>query len=134
MNQKIDTIEAGRTFSLSWKGRLIILTAALVLLGVFVYPDILHELLWSVLQREGSSHGLFVPFITGYFLWVKLPGQCDSRIIAKHALAQNITLAPGIIFSSRGLYKNFLRINGALNWSKEVEEAVRQVGEIIEGL
>jgi exosortase len=71
MNQKIDTIEAATTLSVSWKVRLVALIVILVGLGFTIFPEILRDLLLSVLHREGSSHGLFVPFISGYFLWLK---------------------------------------------------------------
>ena len=71
MNQTVEVIKAGRTFYLSWKGRLVILAVVLVGLGFFLYQDALRGLISSVLHREGSSHGLFVPFISGYFLWLK---------------------------------------------------------------
>lgn len=47
--------------------------AALVLAGLalFFYRETLLEIALSVLHREGSSHGLFVPFISAYFLWLK---------------------------------------------------------------
>ena len=71
MNQKVEVIEIRKTLSMSYKGRLIILLTALVGLGVTLYPETLRGLVSSVLHREGSSHGLFVPFISGYFLWLK---------------------------------------------------------------
>jgi len=71
MNQKVEVIEAGKTFYLSRKARLIILVAALIALATLVYAETLRALVTSVLHREGSSHGLFVPFISGYFLWLK---------------------------------------------------------------
>ena len=45
----------------------VILMAALVVIAVFIYPETLRDLFLNVLHREGSSHGLFVPFISGYF-------------------------------------------------------------------
>ena len=71
MNQKVEVLKTGKTFSLNWKGRLVILTVALLGLGFLLYQDTLRELISSVLHREGSSHGIFVPFISGYFLWLK---------------------------------------------------------------
>ena len=71
MNLKIESIETGKVFSLGWKARLIILMIVAVGLGVFVYQETLRVLLTNVLHREGSSHGLFVPFISGYFFWLK---------------------------------------------------------------
>jgi exosortase len=69
VEQKSEVIEAGKTFVLGWKVRLLVLGVLLAALGAFVYPVALRDLALSVLHREGSSHGLFVPFISGWFLW-----------------------------------------------------------------
>jgi len=72
MEQKSDIIEGGIISSLGWKGRVIIFLAVLVALGVTLYGKFLYALSVAVLQRQGSSHGLFVPFISGYLIWLKL--------------------------------------------------------------
>jgi exosortase len=41
-------------------------------LGVSIYGKALYALGALVFQRYGSSHGLFVPFISGYLVWLKL--------------------------------------------------------------
>jgi len=48
------------------------LLAILIGLGITVYGNSLHALAAAVLQRYGSSHGLFVPFISGYLVWLRL--------------------------------------------------------------
>jgi len=45
------------------RDRLIIFVAILAGLGLTIYLDPLYSLLTDVLDRKGSSHGLFVPFI-----------------------------------------------------------------------
>jgi exosortase len=52
--------------------RSVIFVLILAALGLTVYLDPLRSLLADVLQRKGSSHGLFVPFICGYLIWLKL--------------------------------------------------------------
>jgi hypothetical protein len=52
--------------------RALIFVVILAALGLTVYVDPLRFLLIDVLQRKGSSHGLFVPFISGYLVWLKL--------------------------------------------------------------
>lgn len=43
-----------------------------VLAGViFFYKESLSLLFSTVVHRQGSSHGLFVPFVSGYLLWLK---------------------------------------------------------------
>lgn len=69
----------------------------------------------------------------GHFLWVRLPAKVDSRALAAKAFAQGISVAPGVIFSSRGHYGNFLRLCTALPWTKRVEGALKTLGEMAGG-
>jgi len=69
VDQKAEVMETGRAFSFGWKARLLALGVLLTALGAVVYPAALRDLAWSVLEREGSSHGVFVPVISGWFLW-----------------------------------------------------------------
>ena len=64
MNQAISSYFNG-------KARAKITAFVLAGLALFFYRDTLIEIALSVLHREGSSHGLFVPFISAYFLWLK---------------------------------------------------------------
>ena len=50
--------------------RLAILALTILALGVFLYASAVKELVAVVLNRQGSSHGVFVPFIAGVFLWI----------------------------------------------------------------
>ena len=54
------------------KMRLLILLGLLAGLGGLVYASTLSDLFFSVIQREDSSHGICVPFIAGYLIWLKL--------------------------------------------------------------
>ena len=49
--------------------RILISFTALILLSLTIYNDCLSKLMASILHREGSSHGIFVPFISLYLLW-----------------------------------------------------------------
>ena len=51
--------------------RISILTVLIILAGLLLYRSALVELITAVLNREGSSHGVFIPFISGYFIWLK---------------------------------------------------------------
>jgi exosortase len=72
MDQKSEIIAAGKLEPLSGRGRWLVLLLLLFGLGFTIYAESLYALFASVLQREGSSHGLFVPFISGYIIWLKL--------------------------------------------------------------
>ena len=72
MEHKPEIIAAGKLEPLNGKGRWLIFLLVLFGLGLTIYGESLHALFGAVLQREGSSHGLFVPFISGYIIWQKL--------------------------------------------------------------
>jgi exosortase len=72
MAHKPETNAAGKLEPLNAKGRWLLFLLVLFGLGLTIYGETLSALFASVLQREGSSHGLFVPFISGYIVWLKL--------------------------------------------------------------
>lgn len=67
----------------------------------------------------------------GFLLWVELPERCDAVRLHQRALAKGISLAPGPMFSARGRYKNFVRLNCALDWSPRVEAGLATLGKLV---
>jgi len=51
--------------------RLFIFIILTILAGLSIYQTAIIEVISAVLHREGSSHGVFVPFLSLYFLWLK---------------------------------------------------------------
>ncbi|HUL12600.1 MAG TPA: hypothetical protein VLU73_10570, partial [Methylococcaceae bacterium] len=49
----------------------------------------------------------------GLFLWCELPNSLDAADIARRAIAENIVLAPGNVFSPARTAGRFLRFNVA---------------------
>jgi exosortase len=72
MGQESDTIAGINNKALGLKGRALIFCSVLVALGVTLYEEPLYALAVAVLQRNDSSHCIFVPFISGYLFWLKL--------------------------------------------------------------
>ena len=68
----------------------------------------------------------------GHILWVELPSAIDGRAMYEAALKNGISIAPGTIFSVRGRYTNFLRLNAGIPWSLEVETAIDKLGRLAE--
>ena len=89
------TITGLNIASFGWKGRLLIFFSILVGLGVTVYGKPLYALGAAVLNRYGSSHGLFVPFISGYLFWLKL-----DKI---KGMTPQVALLPGGLLAALGL-------------------------------
>jgi len=94
MGQKSGIIAGGIISSLSWRGRVLIFLAVLIGLGVTLYWKPLYALSVAVLQREGSSHVLFVPFISAYLIWLKL-----DKI---KGITPQIALLPGGVMAAAG--------------------------------
>jgi DNA-binding transcriptional MocR family regulator len=65
----------------------------------------------------------------GYFLWARLASGTDTIDLHRRALARNISIAPGPIFSSRGEFGNFLRLNYGSPWDERAEEAMAILGK-----
>jgi len=50
----------------------------------------------------------------GMFVWARLPGGADAAELARRALAEDIVLAPGKVFSAGGHWGDYIRINVAM--------------------
>ena len=72
MERETGIAAGGKIGSLNGWGRPILFWLILAGLGGTVYAEPLQALSVAVLQRHGSSHGIFVPLIAGYILWLKL--------------------------------------------------------------
>jgi len=68
----------------------------------------------------------------GQFLWVELPAWVDSIRLFEDADDAGVTLAPGVMFSATGRFRNFIRLNYSVIWNERVEAAVRTVGRLAE--
>ncbi len=53
------------------RNRLIIFIILSVLSGVVFYREAILQIFSAVIHRDGSSHGIFVPFLSLYFLWLQ---------------------------------------------------------------
>jgi DNA-binding transcriptional MocR family regulator len=66
----------------------------------------------------------------GYVLWVELPGRVDAMALYARALEEGITLGPGNMFSARGSFNHFIRLNYSYPWSAAIEAAVKRLGRL----
>jgi DNA-binding transcriptional MocR family regulator len=70
----------------------------------------------------------------GYVLWVELPASIEAMQLYARALEEGITVGPGNMFSSRGSFNNFIRLNYSYSWTAEIEAAVKRLGRVVEEL
>jgi DNA-binding transcriptional MocR family regulator len=70
----------------------------------------------------------------GYLLWVELPKGVSALALFRHALAENITILPGPIFSASGRFKDHIRISCGYPWSGGLDRALLTLGKLCEKL
>ncbi len=70
----------------------------------------------------------------GMFIWVELNPGVDSLKVYQKAYEKKISILPGIICSTTDKYKNCLRINCGMKWSKKLEKGIRTLGGIVSNL
>ena len=81
------------------------------------------------IKRHLPQARLFVPD-GGFFLWLELPAHVDATQIYREALAANISVAPGPMFSARRAYRNCLRINTGHPFTASIERAIATLGKL----
>jgi DNA-binding transcriptional MocR family regulator len=64
----------------------------------------------------------------GYVLWLEMPESFDAMAFYEEALQHNISIAPGIMFSPSGSYRNCFRLNCGIPWTEEIHQAIQKLG------
>lgn len=70
----------------------------------------------------------------GLQLWVELPEGLSGNRLCDAALAEQILIAPGSLFSNSGRFDRFTRLNCGWPYTEEIDAALRRLGEIATGL
>lgn len=70
----------------------------------------------------------------GFVLWIELPRGIDALELLDRALAENISLTPGMMFSATRKFRNFIRVNCGHPWDQRIEDAVVRLGELIDDM
>ena len=70
----------------------------------------------------------------GYFLWIELPAPFDALRLHSLALSQNISIAPGHLFSADQRFSRCLRLNCGHPGDARFEAAIRTVGQLATSL
>jgi DNA-binding transcriptional MocR family regulator len=67
----------------------------------------------------------------GVVLWVELPPSVDGAELFRTALASRIGVAPGVVFSAKADYRNYIRISCGLPWTTTMERAMEKLGKLV---
>lgn len=66
----------------------------------------------------------------GYFFWVRLPGR-DAGAHRGHAQAQQVDYRPGILFSSQGGLKDYIRLSISFYEPAEIDMGVKRLQQAL---
>jgi len=80
------------------------------------------------LPREGKIHCSDSGY---YFLWLELPPELDAGELSQRALAHQVSIAPGKMFSTSREPTPFFRFNASWQWGEREERGVILLGKII---
>lgn len=69
----------------------------------------------------------------GFLLWVELPKSVNALALYRKALAEQISIAPGSLFSAKQRYPNFIRLSCGHPWSEELASALERLGQLAKG-
>lgn len=84
--------------------------------------------------------GLFPPGTTivmpsgGFLLWVELPSHIDSLQLQERAIDCGVGIAPGILFSAQGNYRNFMRLNCGVLDTPHTRQGLQALAELVQEL
>ena len=67
----------------------------------------------------------------GYFIWVKLPDNMDTKSLRQEARKHNVDFHQGSLFSHNKELKNYLRLAFALYDEDVLAEGARRLGKVI---
>jgi DNA-binding transcriptional MocR family regulator len=66
-------------------------------------------------------------------LWLELPAGNDSEAFFQLALDQDISIAPGALFSPSNKFQRCIRLSYGLQWNEQVEAAIETIGGLCKG-
>ena len=72
--------------------------------------------------------------VGGSVLWLELPKNVDAEVLFDNAIANNISIAPGHIFSPRPRYSNFIRLSFGHPWTPQIDDALQWLGDEVHRL
>lgn len=94
-------------------------------------------------QRDVALHAIAKHFpkgvrITqpegGYFLWVELPLGLNALVLQRMALSENISIAPGQLFSADQRFGHCIRLNFGHPLAGQLEPALKALGRLVHAL
>ncbi|MFZ6772811.1 PLP-dependent aminotransferase family protein [Undibacterium sp. SXout7W] len=84
----------------------------------------------AAVQRYFPVGTQIVSTAGGWWLWLELPEHIDTLALLRQSVSRGIAFTPGALFSSSGKYANYLRLNIARPWDKQMDNGMRLLGQL----
>lgn len=86
---------------------------------------------WQALLRHLPPEVKIHRHESGYFLWIELPATLDAGELSDRALAHQVSIAPGNMFSTAREPTPFFRFNASWQWGEREERGVILLASLI---
>ena len=70
----------------------------------------------------------------GFILWLELDHKIDTVDVYHAALKQNISIAPGRMFTLHNQFNNCMRLSYGVHWNPKTEQALKKLGRLIKNM
>jgi DNA-binding transcriptional MocR family regulator len=70
----------------------------------------------------------------GFILWLELDKNIDTYQLYQEAMQQKISIAPGTMFTLQERYQNCMRLSYGMQWTPEVDRALKKLGNLVKGM
>ncbi len=70
----------------------------------------------------------------GFILWLELDKKIDAYQLYQEAMQHKISIAPGTMFTLQERYRNCMRLSYGMQWTPEVDRALKKLGNIVKGM
>ena len=70
----------------------------------------------------------------GFILWLELDKKIDSYTLYQAAIQHKISIAPGTMFTLQDRYQNCMRLSFGMQWTPEVNKALKKLGSLVKGM
>jgi DNA-binding transcriptional MocR family regulator len=68
----------------------------------------------------------------GFYVWVTLPGELDSKVLLPRAVTARVAFVPGTAFFADGTGRNFMRLSYCYPEPERIREGVRRLATVLE--
>lgn len=87
------------------------------------------SLMADAVARDFPSGTRMTRPMGGFILWVEMPEGTDALELYQRAMEQQISTAPGPLFSLSGKYRNFIRLSAAY-WDDKIAQGIKTLGQL----